>query len=316
MNRSEYRRLLLALKEDPANLAKYRERYRNIYPFSDAVFKLLMLNNAPRLVVFLNAMMGLEGDDRIKDFTFEPQEKPDELDKKRVIFDIVGRNERGEPVLVEVQQTSGRFYMDRLLYYAARLIDTLKLNSEDYALPRIYVLSVLTCNQFPKEPETYFHHVHFVKNGEPFYPKLDFFFVEVEKFFKIDSRAPAERRERHKRAEMLRFFRKVIDEEAIPAPLFNDGFYGKLLEDLSLKKYEDKVLMKEVGAMTDLLYVKQEVYDKGVRRGERHGLRRGKALGAADKAREMAKAMLADGISVERIAAYSGLTESEVRTLK
>ena len=31
--------------------------------------------------------------------------------------------------------------------------------------------------------------------------------------------------------------------------------------------------------MTDLLYVKQVVYDKGIRRGERHGLRRGKVLG-------------------------------------
>ena len=37
----------------------------------------------------------------------------------------------------------------------------------------------------------------------------------------------------------------MINEEKIPAPLFKDDFYGKLLEDLSLKKYEDKVLMKE-----------------------------------------------------------------------
>ena len=55
--------------------------------------------------------------------------------------------------------------MDRLLYYTSRLIDTLKLTAEDYVLPHVYVLSVLTCNQFPEEPETYFHHVHFVKNG-------------------------------------------------------------------------------------------------------------------------------------------------------
>ena len=85
----------------------------------------------------------------------------------------------------------------------------------------------------------------------------------------------------------------------------------RLIDDLSLKRYEDKVLMKEVGAMTDLLYVKQVVYDKGVRRGERHGLRRG----AAAKAREMAKAMLAEGLSVEAIARISGLSEDEIRAL-
>ena len=37
--------------------------------------------------------------------------------------------------------------------------------------------------------------------------------------------------------------------------------------------------------------------------------------GAAAKAREMAKAMLADGVPVERIVAYSGLTEEEIKAL-
>ena len=31
MNRAEYHRLLLALKEDPNCLGKFREKYRNIY---------------------------------------------------------------------------------------------------------------------------------------------------------------------------------------------------------------------------------------------------------------------------------------------
>ena len=63
--------------------------------------------------------------------------------------------------------------------------------------------------------------------------------------------------------------------------------------------------------MTDVLYASHIAYDKGVRRGERHGLRRG----AAEAKREMAKAMLADGVSVERIAAYSGLSEDEIKAL-
>ncbi len=63
--------------------------------------------------------------------------------------------------------------------------------------------------------------------------------------------------------------------------------------------------------MTDLLYVKQVVYDKGVRRGERHGLRRG----AAAKAREMAKAMLAKEIPLATISEISGLSEDEIKAL-
>ena len=68
--------------------------------------------------------------------------------------------------------------------------------------------------------------------------------------------------------------------------------------------------------MTDVLYASHIAYDKGVRRGERHGLRRGKAEGAADAKREMAKAMLADGDSIEKIARISGLSEKEIKALK
>ena len=63
--------------------------------------------------------------------------------------------------------------------------------------------------------------------------------------------------------------------------------------------------------MTDLLYVKQVVYDKGVRRGERHGLRRG----AANAKREMAKAMLAKDIPLATISEISGLSADEIRAL-
>ena len=71
--------------------------------------------------------------------------------------------------------------------------------------------------------------------------------------------------------------------------------------------------------MTDLLYVKQVVYDKGIRRGERHGLRRGKALGkvegAADAKREMAKGLREDGVSMDIIVRRSGLSEDEIKAL-
>ena len=67
--------------------------------------------------------------------------------------------------------------------------------------------------------------------------------------------------------------------------------------------------------MTDLLYVKQVVYDKGVRRGERHGLRRGKAEGAADAKREMAKGFRDAGVPLDIISKQSGLSEDEIRAL-
>ncbi len=42
---------------------------------------------------------------------------------------------------------------------------------------------------------------------------------------------------------------------------------------------------------------------------------RGEARGAADAKREMAKAMLADGDSIEKVARISGLSEDEIKAL-
>lgn len=49
--------------EHPEHLAKYRKKYKNVYPFSDGIFKMLMANEAKpqRTVKFLNAMLGLTG---------------------------------------------------------------------------------------------------------------------------------------------------------------------------------------------------------------------------------------------------------------
>ena len=307
MDKSQYYALLRAIKDDPSNIAKFREKFRNVYPFSDAVFKLLMQNNAPRLVVFLNAMMGLEGDARIKEFAFDLQEIPGVLNNKTTIFDIFGKNEKGEPVLVEVQQIGSEFFMDRLLYYTSRVISNQIRKSCEYRLPHIYVLSVLTSNQFETEPETYFHHVHFVKNGTDFYPKLDFFFVEVEKFFRIDEKTAAEDREQSKRAEMLRFFRTIIYEEEIPERLFEADFYRALSQDLSLEKYEDELFLKEMDGMIDMVYERQTAFLNGEREGA--------AKGAAEARRKMAKGLLEDGVPMEIIVRRSGLTEEEIRSL-
>ena len=56
-------------------------------------------------------------------------------------------------------------------------------------------------------------------------------------------------------------------------------------------------------------------YAEGLNDGLSQGLSQGKTEGELHKAREMAKAMLADGISVRRIATYSGLSDAEIFAL-
>ena len=300
MNRCQYAAMLSAIRENPANLAKFRAKFKNVYPFSDAIFKILMINekDPSRFITFVNAMLDLRGNDRIKDFHFEVQEQPGILDNKTTIFDIVGTNERNEKVLVEVLQTDRNFYMDRLLYYTSRVITNHVKKSDDYKLPRIYVLSILTCDQFELEPDVYFHHVHFVKNGEGYYPKLDFYFVEVEKFLKIDELAEKSEKEKSQRAEMLRLFGNIINEKPVSTNFYDKDFCKSLQKDVSLEKYEDELFLRE-DIMIDMAFERQSAFRKGER----------------TKAREMAKAMLDKGLSIAMVTEISGLPEGKIVAL-
>ena len=299
MNRIEFIVMAKDVHEHPERLAYYRKKYKNVYPFSDGIFKMLLANEAKpeRTVKFLNAMLGLTGEKAIKSYTLGVPENPGVLNDKTAIFDIYGTTQAGEPVLIEVQQNFNTLFVDRLLYYTARVVSRTVKKSQDYNLPHIYVLSILTEDLFESEPDTYFHHVALAKNGRPFYRKFDGFLVEVDKFREIDKRTPEARRERSERADMLRFLIDLMEEKPFSDDILQNEMYAKFVKDVSLEKIEDELLLREVGDMTDIKYEKESSYLDGIR--------------------DTAKRMIADGkLSNEEIASYSGLSIEDVVVLR
>ena len=298
MNRAEFFAMVKDVHERPERLAYYRKKFKNVYPFSDGIFKMLLANESKpeRTVKFLNAMLNLKDDEAIKSFTLGVPENPGVLNDKTAIFDIFGTIESGSPVLIEVQQNFNTLFVDRLIYYTSRVVSRTVKKAQDYNLPHIYVLSLLTENQFPMESSTYLHHTRLVRNRRHFYDKLDIYLIELEKFFAIDDRTPPERREMTDRAEMLRLFRDVLEEKDISKEKSRRLLDKDFANDVSLKGYTDETLLNEVDGMTDILYEKQ-----------------GSFLQAK---MEDAKAMLAEGDSIEKIIRITKLTKQCVLKLK
>ena len=265
MNRIEYIAMARDVHEHPERLAYYRKKYKNVYPFSDGIFKMLLANEAKpeRTVKFLNAMLGLTGEKAIKSYTLGVPENPGVLNDKTAIFDIYGTTQAGEPVLIEVQQNFNTLFVDRLIYYTARVVSRTVKKSQNYNLPHIYVLSILTENQFPKERNTYLHHAQLVRNRRLYYDKMDIYLVEIEKFFAIDDRTLPEKRDTSDRAEMLRIFRDVLEDKEIPEEKLKRLLDKEFAKDVSLKGYTDETLLNEVDGMTDMLYEKQGSYLQG-----------------------------------------------------
>ena len=262
MTRSEFIAFVKDVAEHPEHLADYRKIYKNVYPFSDGIFKMLMANEAKpeRTVKFLNAMLCLTGDKAIKSYTLGVPENPGVLNDKTAIFDIYGTTQAGEPVLIEVQQNFNTLFVDRLIYYTARVVSRTVKKAQDYNLPHIYVLSLLTENQFPTERDTYLHHAQLVRNQHMYYDKIDIYLVEIEKFVAIEDRTPPEMREQTDRAEMLRIFRDVLEEKDIPEEKLKKLLDKDFAKDVSLKGYTDEIFLNEVDGMRDILYEKQGSY--------------------------------------------------------
>lgn len=298
MNRSDFFAMVKDVHEHPERLAEYRKTYKNVYPFSDGIFKMLIANEAKpeRTVKFLNAMLDLSGESAIKSFTLGVPENPGVLNDKTAIFDIYGVSEAGSPILIEVQQNFNTLFVDRLIFYTSRVVSRSVKKSQDYNLPHIYVLSLLTENQFPLERDTYLHHTQVVRNRHLFYDKLDVYLIEIEKFFSIEDRTVIENREKSNRAEMLRIFRDVLEEKEVPEEKLQMLLDKDFAKDVSLDGYTDEILLNEVDGMTDILYEKQGSY-----------------LQAKE---DDAKALLIEGDSVEKVMRVTKLPKEKVLKLQ
>ena len=111
----------------------------------DIVFKIFCINNPKLLMNLLNAVLGFEKEEKIKEIKILNPEIPGDFhDEKISILDIHAVNEKKEHFNVEMQTSSQSFYGKRILYYWARLYTTQIDKGEEYGdLKPVYSISFL-----------------------------------------------------------------------------------------------------------------------------------------------------------------------------
>ncbi|MCQ2106737.1 MAG: PD-(D/E)XK nuclease family transposase [Fibrobacter sp.] len=137
--------------------------------------------------------------------------------------------------------------MDRLVYYTSRIVNNQVKKNKSYELPHIYVLSLLVDDQFPLEPDTYFHQCQVMRNRKYPFKKIDVFLVEMSKFFRMDDRLQEENcweaRDVSPRAEMLRLFRDVLEDKTIDEEKAGNLLDEDFAKDVSFVGYTDELLL-------------------------------------------------------------------------
>lgn len=246
--------------------------------------------------------------------------------------DIKARNSKGEIILVEVQNTSELYYLERILYGVAKAItEHIHLGDTYKEVKKVYSISILYFDigkgaDYLYVGQNKFIGVHtndqlvitakekgaFVqKSPTEIFP--EYILVRVNEFDKV-AVTPLE--------EWVAYLKSGVIKENTTAPGLQEA--RKKLQYYSMtdaERYAYDEHLNAVMIQNDVLGNAREEglaegRAEGLTQGRAEGLAEGRAEGRAEAKKDIVKSMLSNGLSVEQAAKYSGLTVEEVESIK
>ena len=251
--------------------------------------------------------------------------------EKKVTFDLLCRDEdSGEEFLVEMQNAYSRSYCDRVLYYSyyplreqlakkekELISDEKKRAKMDYSLDPVYVISLVNfildheSEEALEEGYVSRYSIRNDRNGEVLTRALNFVFAEI-------GRLPYGKDEWSKcrsRIERFLFTVKYMHTFAeFPVAFLNDPLLKKMADAAELANMPIELLNQyEVNMRSELDRITEinSARDLGHEAGFAEGMEKGIEKERINNARNM----LADGVPVEQVAKWTGLTADEIKRL-
>ena len=292
-----------------------KERYIN--PFTDFGFKKLFGSepNKDLLLDFLNELIKDRG--RIKDLTYL---KADQLGlsgfDRRAVFDLYCESETGEKFIVEMQKAKQKYFKDRSVFYSTFPIrDQAQQGDWNFQLNAVYTVGILdfVFDEDKDSPDYFHHHVQLMetKRKQVFFDKLTYIYLEMPKFTKTEDDL-----ETHfdkwlyvlKNLPLLQERPKRIQERV----------FQRLFETAEIARFdpsEHEAYEESLKIYRDLKNVMDTQFEEGREEGRAEGLVKGRKEGQREREKQIARDMKLSGESLEKIMAYTGLTEDEIRQL-
>lgn len=257
------------------------------------------------------------------------QQTPDDKFNR---VDIKARNSKGEIILVEVQNTSELYYLERILYGVAKAItEHIHLGDTYKEVKKVYSISILYFDIGKGADYLYVGQNKFIgvhtndqlvitakekgalvqKSPAEIFP--EYILVRVNEFDKV-AVTPLE--------EWVAYLKSGVIKENTTAPGLQEA--RKKLQYYSMtdaERYAYDEHLNAVMIQNDVLGNAREEglaegRAEGLTQGREEGLTQGRAEGRAEAKKDIVKSMLSNGLSVEQAAKYSGLTVEEVESIK
>ena len=263
----------------------FKERYINL--LTDFGFKRVFgtESNKQFTIDFLNTV--LPEHHHIQDLSFKNNENLGlTAFDRRAIFDVFCEGSNGEQFIVEMQRTRQAFFKDRSLFYATFPIQEQSTRGDwDYRLTPVYTVSILDFVMAQQRQNSSFIHRVELKddNGDRFYDKLAFIYIELPKFNKALNQLTSHE------DKWFYLFRHLPELTSQPSPLdvpiFDDLFEIAEIANFSsdeqdiyqtaLKVYRDFKNVVNTAIQEAEVKAKQQGLEQGIERGIEQGIERG-----------------------------------------
>ena len=244
----------------------------------------------------------------IVDVKFENVEFPRESEDKKTIFiDIVCTDDKGAHFIVEMQRTGQPFFMQRMSYYASKVITTLDVDKGeiDYSVKPCYVIAFLDFDlakatgmpELGDEPSLHFVTTYF--NGEKYvqHPgSPEFYYFDLTKFKKSLGESADEKE------IWLTLLNESQDMLDVPQSLMENKSYTAFFEGLRQVNFTKEETLEYFKQMTD-----EMCWRAALKYQKDEGRQEGKL--------DVARAMLADGLGIDKVEKYTGLSKESLEAL-
>jgi len=300
----------------PYTMARYLD------PKNDMTFKRIFGEHKHLCMSLLNSLLPLEKP--IVSIEYQTGELLPEIEGFRLsIVDVRCTDANGRQFIVEMQMQWTDSFKSRVLFNASKAyVKQLGKATEFKLLQPVYALSFVN-ETFEKSPEMrdeYYHHYKVVniKDTEKQIKGLEFVFVELPKF------KPQNRAEKKLHELWLRFLTEISENtNEVPKELLEDELIREALSCTEVAAYTkeeldayDKVKINILTARCLITDALEEGLEKGMEKGMEKGEAIGMEKGEAKKAMFIAQNLLKDGMSVEDVCKYTGLSKQQIEKLK
>ncbi len=273
------------------------------------------------LTVFLNEPI------KIVEILESEGNQQDEDDKFNRV-DIKAKNSKGDIIIVEVQNTTEIYYLERILYGVAKAItEHIHLGNTYREVKKVYSISILYFDLGKGSDYLYLGQNHFIgvhtkdqlmvttkekdailrKSPSEIFP--EYILVRVYEFNQ-SAVTPLE--------EWVKYLKEGVIKSDTTAPGLQEA--REKLKYYSMTKAEQHAYDEHLNAIMIQNDVLENTKQEGLAEGRAKGLAEGRAEGRAEgmdmQRLETARMMIKDGEPVEKIMRYTGLTREQVGELE